>query len=317
MESLPRKKFNIAFFGTPEIATSLLLKLEKFSGFHIAFVITQQDKKGNNGQITKSAVKKEAEILGIPVYQPSSDLEPLCKQLFQEHSIDMCLLFAYGSIIPASLLYIPRLGWLNVHPSLLPRFRGASPIQEALLEGDTTTGISLIVMDEGIDTGPILEQRLIPISNNETTLSLSKKVTELVGQFIPEVAFHYACGKRNPKAQPEKGQTMTRRLSKNDGKIDWQLPSVNIERMIRAYTPWPGTFAFLENKRIKILEASLLDLKINKQPGSIVFEKDSCAIVCGKHTALRLHTLQRAGKNMQSAEEFFRGFQQKSNLRFV
>ncbi|MFA5030138.1 MAG: methionyl-tRNA formyltransferase [Patescibacteria group bacterium] len=309
MENLKKNKYNIAFFGSPEIATPLLNSLHSFPGFNVKFVVTQPDKKGNKNLITQSAVKTVAQKLNIPVYQFISLNDPICDKLCRDAQLDVCVLFAFGSIIPSSLLDIPHMGWLNVHPSLLPRFRGASPIQSAILAGDTKTGISLILMDDGVDTGPIIQQWDVSIDALETALSLTKKIAQSSATVIAQSAFHYLQNDKQPTAQPEEGHTMTRRLIKEDGKIDWNRPAQYIERMIRAYTPWPGTYTFVKNERIKILSATFAPSpQPNNQIGIFTYTSRGLHISCGKHTVLRITSLQRAGKKPQSANEFVRGF---------
>jgi len=317
MANLEKNKYNIAFFGSPEIATPLLNSLHSFPEFNVKFVVTQPDKKGNKNVITQSAVKTVAQKLNIPVYQFISLNDPACEKLCHDAQLDVCVLFAFGSIVPSSLLDIPHMGWLNVHPSLLPRFRGASPIQSAILAGDAKTGISLILMDDGVDTGPIIQQWNVPIDALETALSLTKKIAQSAATVITQSAFHYLQNEKQPTAQPEEGHTMTRRLIKEDGKIDWNRPAQYIERMVRAYTPWPGTYTFLKNERLKILHVDPTSIRLNEQPGAVTYNSNGLLVSCGDKTTLYITSLQRAGKKPQSAHEFARGFPGLTNLKLA
>jgi len=309
MEKFQTKTINAAYFATPELAVSLLCALSKSEYIKIRLVVTQADKKGDRERMTAPPIKNEAERLHLPVLQPTSLTDPAFVKKFKKANIDVCILFAYGSIIPATLLDIPPYGWVNVHPSLLPKYRGASPIQWTILNGDTKGGISLIQMDEGIDTGPLIDQWAFPVDPRETATTLSKKVSEKAALWIPQRVKNYCEGTAEPYNQATQGESQTRRLTKADGHINWSKNASKIGRRIRAYTPWPGTYSLADAQRIKILEAvEAGPAKTSLPPGTTEQINGKLLVHCGNRTTLQILRVQKAGKAPQSASEFLRGF---------
>jgi len=310
MESSKKKKLNIAFWGSAKIAVPLFCALERHQEISIKCAVTQPDKKANKNILTESPIKREAKSLGIPVLQPTSLSDKNFYQTFLDADISLCVLFAYGSIIPALLLDTPPLGWVNVHPSLLPAYRGASPIQWAIKNNDSLTGISLIQMDDGIDTGPLIAQWKLFIEKSETYETVSKKIALEASQRIPETIVALANGKIEPHDQSEEGKSTTRRLKKEDGNINWRKSAEEIERQIRAYNPWPGTHSIFLGERIKILSSKVLPHAscTNETPGTTRLRGNNLIVCCGQNTGLQILSMQRAGKKIQAAEEFIRGF---------
>lgn len=271
----------IIFIGTPEFGAIILEKLIK-SGHKPFLVITETDKPAGRKQtITLSAVKILAEKYNIPVAQPKkiADFVSDIKNL----KPDLGIIAAYGQILPKEILAIPQYGFLNVHPSLLPRYRGPSPIQYTILNGDEKTGVTIIRISEKMDAGPILAQKEIEISQKETFASLHDKLAKLGAELLIEALSKLSVGKLPPMPQDEIKATYTKILKKDDGKIDWQKPDKEIDRQVRALNPWPGTFTIYNGKRLKILKADELG---------------------GKLTILQV---QLEGKKPTSFEDFFRG----------
>lgn len=275
------QELKILFIGTPEFGAVILEKLIK-SGHKPFLVITETDKPvGRKQTITPPPVKVLAEKYNIPVAQPEkiADFISDIKNL----KPDLGIIAAYGQILPKDILTIPQYGFLNVHPSLLPRHRGSSPIQYTILNGDEKTGVTIIRISEEVDAGPILAQKEIEISRKETFASLHNKLAELGAELLIEALPKLLAGKLSPLPQDETKATYTKILKKDHGKIDWQKSAKEIERQIRALNPWPGTYTVYNGKRLKILKAEELG---------------------GKLTILQI---QLEGKNPISFEDFLRG----------
>jgi len=272
----------IIFMGTPEFGAIVLEKLIK-SGYKPFLVITEPDKPvGRDQTITPPAIKILAEKYKIPVVQPVK-IADFSDQL-EKLKPDLGIIVAYGQILPKNILTIPHYGFINVHPSLLPRWRGSSPIQYAILNGDKKTGVTIIRISEKLDAGPILTQKEIEIDPEETFSSLHNKLATLGADLLIETLPKLLAGKLPPLMQDETRATYTKILKRDDGKIDWQKPAEEIERQIRAFNPWPGTYTFYKDKRLKILKAEL----------------------SGNHELI-IKEVQLEGRNPMSFEEFLRG----------
>ncbi len=240
------ENYKIVFIGTPEFGAIILKELIK--EHEPVLVITNPDKpKGRNNIITPSLVKELAQKLNIPVQHDFKNIEA-----------DLIITAAFGKIIPKHIIDLPKYGCLNVHPSLLPKYRGASPIQTAILNGEEETGVSIMLMDEKMDHGPVLSQIKHKIDNKDYN-TLSKELAEKGAQLLIETIPKYLKGEIKPKEQNHDKATFTKIIKKEDGKIDWSRTPQEIERQIRAFNPWPGTFTFLKDKRIKILEAEVIN----------------------------------------------------------
>jgi methionyl-tRNA formyltransferase len=275
------QELKIIFIGTPEFGAIILEKLIK-SGRKPFLVITAPDKPVGRKQITTPpAVKVLAEKYHIPFAQPEkiADFISDIKNL----KPDLGIIAAYGQILPKDMLSIPNYGFLNVHPSLLPRWRGSSPIQYAILNGDEKTGATIIRISEELDAGPILAQKEIEISKKETFASLHNKLAELGAELLIEALPKLSVGKLPPLPQDETKATYTKILGKDDGHIDWKKPAEYIDRQVRALNPWPGTYTVYNGKRLKILKAEALG-------GNLIIEE-----------------VQLEGKNPMSFEDFLRG----------
>ncbi|MDD5591172.1 MAG: methionyl-tRNA formyltransferase [Dehalococcoidales bacterium] len=245
----------IVFMGSPEYAV-LPLEHLVLNGYRIPAVYTQPDRSAGRGRaLSPSPVKRAAECLNLMVVQPGSLQKMEAVSGLATLRPDIIVVAAFGQILPRSVLDIPRCGCINLHPSLLPKFRGASPVASAILSGADFTGVSIMLMDEGVDTGPILARAQIPISRRDTTGSLTAKLSRISAQLLLSVLPSWVKGTLSPQPQEEAGASYCRPISKSDGEIDWSLPAVDIWRRVRAFHPWPGCYTGWSGRRIRIVEA--------------------------------------------------------------
>ena len=248
--------------GSPEFAVLPLEHLVR-SHCHVAAVYTQPDRPAGRGQaLGPSAVKRAATLLGLSVVPPVSLKEPETVAELRSFQPDVIVVAAFGQILPKSVLAIPRYGCLNIHPSLLPRFRGASPVAAAILAGDEFTGVSIMLMEEGLDTGPLLARAQIPISGIDTTGTITAKLSRIGSQLLLEVLPRWLKGELTPRPQDEALASYCHPISKEAGEIDWELAAASIWRQVRAYSPWPGGYTRWQGKRLKIIEAAPLRLRL-------------------------------------------------------
>lgn len=289
--------------GTPDFAVPALRTLVE-AGHTVVAVYSQPPKPAGRGQQTqKSPVHKTAEELEIEVHTPKNLREPSEQKKFGDLKLDAAVVVAYGLILPQAFLDAPRLGCLNIHFSLLPRWRGAAPVARAILAGDKETGVSIMQMAAGLDTGDVLLEKAVPITPTATSASL---LTELAGIGAPmtlQALGGLNKGTLKSRSQSEVGVTYAAKLTKADGHIDWKKPAVEIERQIRALQPWPGCFFLLNNEPIKVWAAELIPDKAGA-PGTLLDEQFT--IACGAQ-ALRLTKLQRAGKSATDGASLLRG----------
>lgn len=300
----------IIFFGTPEFAEKSLIELEKNSNIKIEAVITQPDKPaGRKNKLTAPPIKIFAEKLNIKVHQPKGKNELL--QILKLYKSDFFVVIAYGMILPNEILKIPKYSSINVHASLLPKYRGASPIQEALLNGDDETGISIMAMDEKLDHGKVFIIKRIQISESDNFETLSEKMSKQSAEILPHVLQDIADSILKPVAQDEAHTkpSYCRKIKKNDGRINWDKKAKDILNMIRAYTPWPSVYTTINNKKLKIIEADISNEQI--EPGNIVIEQKIMKIGTSKGSLIP-KKVQLEGKNTVKIEDFING--QKHNL---
>jgi len=297
----------IVFMGTAELSCASLEKLAGDKHFRIAAVVTQPDKpKGRDMKLQPSPVKISAQKFNLPVLQPAKARDEQFISQLRELKPDLIAVVAYGQILPQSMLDMPAFGCLNVHTSLLPKYRGASPIQSAILNGETETGVTIMKMDAGLDTGPILSQARTPILPEDNSQTLHDRLAQLGAELLAKTIPDYVAGKIKPQPQPNEGATYAAKIKKEDGKIDWNEPADKILNRLRAFTPWPGAFTFLPPKQLlKIWKAEVT--ANNGQTGSVLSaDKNGIVIACGKN-ALRILELQLEGKRRMSAQEFLAG----------
>ncbi|MDR3450246.1 MAG: methionyl-tRNA formyltransferase [Alphaproteobacteria bacterium] len=292
----------IAFMGTPDFAVVALRALHE-AGHEIAAIYCQPPKPAGRGQqVQKTPVQIAAEEMGLEVRHPRTLRDAAEQELFRALNLDVAVVAAYGLILPQAILDAPKQGCLNIHGSLLPRWRGAAPIQRAILAGDKESGITIMQMDAGLDTGAMLLTGKTPITDKTTAQSLHDALAAIGADLIVRALNDLAAGELHPVAQPEEGATYAAKLTREDGKIDWHRTAAEIDRQIRALTPWPGCSFMLENEPIKILAAEIVDKK--GAPGILLDEQFTVA--CGKQ-ALRLTSLQRAGKKPTDGASLLRG----------
>ncbi len=297
----------IVFMGTPEFAVPSLLKLIETQ--EVVGVVTQPDRPAGRGQeLRPSPVKAAAASHAIPLYQPKSLKAPESTEPIRAWNPDVIVVAAFGQILRPHLLNLPPHGCLNVHASLLPRWRGASPIHHAILAGDTETGITLMQMDAGLDTGPMYVQQVIPIHPDETAASLHDRLAllgaDMVGEFLAEIL----AGRLQPRPQDATLMTYAPMIAKEAGQITWGKTAVEIDRHIRAMTPWPGAFTFWDGQLVKILRARpQTDPSLpTGEPGQVMPHPDGVMVLTGEG-GLILDQLQLAGKKVMEAGEFVRG----------
>ncbi|NNE93246.1 MAG: methionyl-tRNA formyltransferase [Verrucomicrobiales bacterium] len=301
----------IVFMGTGEIGLPTLHFLIGQSGHEIAGLFTQPDKKVGRKQIlTPPEVKNVAEAADIPVFQPHKlSHNETTFDFLRELEADLFVVMAYGQILPTSIIELPKLACVNLHASLLPRHRGASPIQAAIREGDPETGITLMHIVRELDAGDMIHKETIPISPDDTGGSLHDKLAEL-GPATLQNGFEKIGVER--ESQDESLVTYAPKLGREDGEIDWQKPAVEIERLIRAYDPWPGTIAMLDGARIKIYPYAKSGPDTDRQPGEVFFpsEKSEPAVACGEGTSLFFggkSAFQLDGRKRLPVPDFLRG----------
>ena len=261
--------------------------------------------KGRGRRPTSSPVRVRAEELGIPVMTPRRLTTDEEQTRFREIDANLVVLAAYGLLLPGPFLFGPRHGAVNIHPSLLPRHRGAAPVAGAILAGDEQSGTSLVLMDEGLDTGPLLAQRSVALAGDERTSELTDRLFTLGAAMLEEMLPEYVEGRLAPSPQPSEGVTLTKRMAKADGDIDWTESALVIERKVRAYDPWPGTSTSWEGRRLAVVEAALAQGR-GLAPGEVGSVGGETLVGTGEG-ALRLLRVKLEGRPETGVDEFLRG----------
>lgn len=297
----------VVFMGSPRFAVPSLEYLVS-SGYEVAAVYTQPDRTGGRGRsLAASPVKTAAEALGLTVVQPQSLKAPGAVEQLADLKPDVIVVAAFGQLLPKPVLELPRLGCLNVHPSLLPRFRGASPVAAAILAGDGFSGVSIILLDKGMDSGPVLARAQLAIADSDTTASLSQKLSLVGAGLLGEVLVGWIRGELRPQPQDEAQATYCKPIAKDEGEIDWQLSAIEIWRRVRAFYPWPGSYTRWRGRTLKIIEAAPLTEKTTAKAGEVVaLDSGGFGIGSGDGT-LNVLRVQLEGKQALSAAEFLRG----------
>lgn len=296
--------------GSPDFAVPALRALVA-ANYPLAGVITQPDRPAGRGnRLTPPPVKIAALELGLEVFQPERLRAPQAMQRLREWNPDLIVVAAFGQILRPEVLTLPRFGCINIHASLLPRYRGAAPIQAAILAGDKETGITIMLMDEGIDTGPMLSQRSIEILPTDTGGSLFEKLSVLGGELLLETLPRCLNGEIQPQPQPAEGATYAPMLKKEDGLLDFSRPAAELERKIRAFSPWPGAFMPWQGGLLKIHRAHVLirerEREENRKTGQLVIVDGLPAVVTADDL-LVFDELQPPGKNKMSGKAFLAG----------
>ncbi len=294
----------LIFMGTPDFAVPALHAL-RAAGHEIKTVYCQPPKPAGRGhEIQKTPIHRAAEEMGLEVRTPKTLRDEAEQSHIKSLAPDAIIVAAYGLILPQAVLDIPRLGCFNIHGSLLPRWRGAAPIHRSLLAGDSETGITIMRMEAGLDTGPMLLKDSIPITSASTASSLHDALAEMGARLIVQALDLAAQGRLPETKQPEEGVTYAAKLTREDGAIDWTLPAAEIERQVRALNPWPGAFFKLGEETIKVLKAEPAPQNAASPPASLLDE--DFTVACGAG-ALRLTLVQRAGKKPIDGASFLRG----------
>lgn len=292
----------IIFAGTPDFAARHLDALLA-SEHQVVGVFTQPDRPAGRGnKLTPSPVKTLALSHGIPVLQPKSLRPTENQQLVADLQADIMVVVAYGLILPQAVLTMPRLGCINVHGSLLPRWRGAAPIQRSLWAGDSETGVTIMQMDVGLDTGDMLYKLSCPVTAEDTSATLYDKLAQLGPQGLLETLSQLAEGRAQPEKQDDTQANYAEKLSKEEARLDWQLSAAQLERCIRAFNPWPVSYFLIEDQPVKVWQASVLP-HVEKQPGEIIAADKQGIQVATAEGVLNLQLLQPAGKKAMSAQD--------------
>ena len=301
------KTINTIFIGTPEFALPALQALARDTDFSIKAVITQPDMpSGRHLAPTPPPVKELALKLKYQVWQPQKIVQVLDNLRAAEP--DVIVVAAYAQIIPEEVLQLPKYGCINIHPSLLPKYRGAAPVQAAILNGDEQSGVTIMLLDKTLDTGPILARQTINIEAGETTLALSAKLAELGAKMLDTTIKKYIKGQIKPLPQDSSQASYVKMFEKKDGLIDWTRPAAAIERQIRALAHWPSAWTWLKGRQLKILEVDDAPLAINTyKPGKTFIYNKGLAVQCGTD-ALLIKRLKLEGKNAVTGQAFIHGY---------
>jgi methionyl-tRNA formyltransferase len=307
----------IIFFGTSYFAVPSLRSLLADDRFEVAGAVTQPDRPvGRHATLTPPAVKTALSSaipaqagIQVPVHQPEKLKDEDFKRWISEigPSCDAFVIVSYGKILPQWLLDLPKKGIVNVHGSLLPRWRGASPIQAAIAAGDSTSGITIMLIDAEMDHGPILAQAEAPIMDDDTGGKLHDRLAKLGGETLPGILADYLDGKIRPREQNHEEATYCKILTRDDGKLDFSKPAQELERLIRAYDPWPGTWTEIDGKRLKILEAKEGNVDRSQIIGAFLVRDGIPCFACADGTVLEVKQLQPEGKKAMSGKEYLRG----------
>lgn len=303
-----KNKMRIVFMGTPDFSVPTLEALIK-GGHEVAAVVTQPDKpKGRGKSVLMTPVKEKALEYSIPVFQPVKVRDPEFIEILEGLAPDVIVVVAFGQILPAKILNLPKYGCVNVHASLLPKYRGAAPIQWAVIDGEPVSGVTTMLMDEGLDTGDMLETKEIVLDEKETGGSLFDKLSLLGGELILSTLekLENKTAVRTP--QGETDTCYAKMLKKSMGEIDWAMGAVKIERLIRGLNPWPSAYTFLNGKTVKIWAADVVSMPQTGNPGRVTVTKESLLVETGDGF-LSVKELQLEGKKRMETAAFLRGFQ--------
>lgn len=315
----------IVFCGTPSFAVPTLKHLLAQTDFEIVGLITQPDRPRGRGQeVSFSPVKEAALAANLLVHQPEKIRAPESETLLKKLAPDSVVIIAYGQIMPARLLPIPKLGWINLHASLLPKYRGAAPINWAIVNGETLTGVTTMRIDAGMDTGEMLLQREIEIGARETAPELAARMAESGAPLMAETLRGLAAGTIAPKPQNHAEASYAPMLKKEDGRIDWRLPAMEIYNRMRGFAPWPGAYTTFRGQTCHVWgqpvskegDAGLPSGAGGGAPGTLLREKNELHVWCGDATVLRLGLVQLEGRKPVKAGDFANGARLKSSERF-
>jgi methionyl-tRNA formyltransferase len=297
----------VAFFGTPAFALSTLERLHA-SAHDVALVVTQPDRPRGRGQrLTPSPVKDFASRHGLPVLQPERLKDDAFVASVVNARLDVAVVAAYGRILPATLLTIPRLGFINVHASLLPRWRGAAPVHRAILAGDRETGVTIMRVVPALDAGPMLAKRAMAIEDDDTSVTLERRLAAAGAELLVQTADRLAAGPVEEHAQDESAVTYASRLERSESRIDWGAPAGIVHNQIRGLQPWPGATVMFGDKRLVLLQ-SVVDVRVHRSsPGTVLdVDRDSFVVACVEH-AVRVLRVQLEGRGETAVRAFLNG----------
>lgn len=298
----------IVFMGTPDFSVPVLEALVK-AGHQVEAVVTQPDKpKGRGKAVLMTPVKEKAMELGIPVYQPVKVREPEFIEVLKELKPDVMVVVAFGQLLPKAVLDIPPYGCVNVHASLLPKYRGAAPIQWVVIDGEKESGVTTMMMDVGLDTGDMLEKAVVPLAADETGGSLHDKLSVLGAKLILSTLDKLEKGTAVRTPQTDENTCYAKMLKKNMGDIDWTMDAAAIERLIRGLNPWPSAYTRWNGKTLKIWRAEVLEKEYDGVCGEVVYTDKTSIHVKTGHGTLVLKELQPEGKKRMEADAFLRGY---------
>ncbi len=305
------RRLRVVFLGTPELALPVFAALLAALDLTVVLAVTQPDRPAGRGrQLAPSPVKRLAEEHGVPVFQPERLRGAAALERLRAVDADLFVITAYGQILRQAILDIPPLGCLNVHPSLLPRHRGPAPIAAAILAGDEETGVTIMLTERGMDTGPILAQTTVPLGVEETTASLTSRLIALGAQLLLQTIPMWADGRLMPLAQDETAATVSRTFTREDGLIAWERPAREIARQIRALNPWPRAYTFSDEKRLLLLDAReepTAPPVIGFAPGTVVADPTGGLLVATGEGLLRVLEVQPEGRQAVAAATYLRG----------
>jgi methionyl-tRNA formyltransferase len=300
----------VAFFGTPEFAVPTLERLAD-SRHRVELVVSRPDKpKGRQRQVVSPPVVELARSLGLNLWQPKGLKSESARRRLQETGADVAVVVAYGRLIPAALLGDPRHGYVNLHPSLLPRHRGPSPIQWTLVCGDRFAGVTTMQLDEGMDTGPILLQEKVPVEDHETAVLLGQRLAVLGADLVLRTLDGLEQGTVTPRPQPPDGVNITPMLRREFGQIDWSMPARQLVNRLRGLTPWPGLYTTLKGGRLKVFGLEVVDSPPagDEEAGTVIqTDAEGIMVRCGRGTAARITELQREGRRRMPVDAFLIG----------
>ena len=301
----------ILFAGTPEFSAVALQALLQ-SEHTVLAVYTQPDRPSGRGRkLTSSPVKELALQNNLPVHQPLSLRDKNEQQILADYNADIMVVAAYGLLLPLRVLQIPHLGCVNIHTSLLPRWRGAAPIQHAILAGDKETGVTIIQMDEGLDTGPMLLKKTCAIKLDDTSETLHQHLAELGAKAILETLSNLANGSAIPEAQDNASSTYAKKISKEEARLDWNDCATELQQKVRAFNPWPVAYIAIEDKNIRVWEATVLEKEVkNILPGSIISMTPEGIDIATSKNVLRLQKLQFPGGKILAVKDILNSRQQ-------
>ncbi len=303
-----KKKARIIFMGTPEFAVPALRDLHK-NGQDVALVVTQPDRpKGRGRKVIPPPVKEVAVSFGYEINQPASIRTDEFANHMAKYKPDIIVVVAYGHIIPKNILAIPKIATINIHASLLPKYRGPAPIQWAIINGEKETGVTIILMDEGLDTGDILLSSKVEIFPDDTSGILHDRLSALGADLLIQTIKSFETGNINPIPQDHTQATYAHILKKNDGRMNWEMPAQTLEAFIRGMTPWPGAFTFHGNKRLKIFKARPIIIDTVEIPGTVIKRfPDELCVATGKGVLSLIKIQSESGKRLL-IKDFLRGY---------